>query len=373
MINRYKYILRNIYEYICKFFLKMEPLKKEIVYLASFPNNMEWFEEIIKDFPYNITIAYNESTKSEVFKLKDKYNISVLSLKYNRKFFKENLSKIANSQVILADNYYPFLSAFPNRSNQHIVQVWHASGAIKKFGLEDPKITNDKEKDCHLKVYKKYTDYIVASDNMAQIFINSYGTSMQNIHMIGYPRSDLYNANKRLLLKKYFFQLNKQFDSTKPLWLYAPTYRLQDDQQMDFDFSKIANSLNVQIIEKYHPHTKKDSTKYKGDNKMLLSAVDGLITDYSSLPFDYANLRDKGKIVYFQYDLDNYEQLYGIQDAFKKCHAGKIAKNIDDLKSIITEIQDTDFKEFNNNWNQYNDGDATKKLQMLIMDWLKED
>lgn len=370
----FKNWLRKIYTYLCQKALTKqdEILKREVVYLASFPSNMAWFEEIIPKLDCKVTIAYTKNVKTEVVKLQEKYKVEILPINYRVVFFKQTLQVIARAKVIIADNYFAFLGALSRKKGQHIVQVWHASGAIKCFGTQDPKITLQAEKDLHLNVYHSYTDFVVASQQMGKIFENSYDAKKAKMHYIGYPRSDFYAPDKVEEYKEQFFKFN-EFDPCKPLWLYAPTYR--KDTVLPSNLQEIAKELDIQIIEKYHPHTKKESTKYVGSVPMLLSAIDGLITDYSSLPFDYAFLKQKGCIIYYQYDLDEYKKQFGLQESFKHELSGPLVKSEIELKACLTiaKSQEIDFAKFNHVWNEYNDGQATRRFGFLVKSWLEED
>ena len=367
-LSNYKHLARQSYTWLCRSVIKKDKLTSRIVYLASFPQDISWLKNVASELEVPIYLYVTSKAAPSVQNLQDDPNFIIKPLAYHWAFWQKDLSFIYNSQIILADNYFPFFGAFTKRAGQHIVQLWHANGAIKKFGLEDPKVTSTAERRLHHKVYQAFTDYVVGSDIMGDIFMNAYGATAEQLIKIGYPRSDLYHHSQQAQLKEQFLALNPQYRKQE-LWLYAPTYRLNND------YPNVRQSLaeqNVTLIEMYHPSSSVPSTNYQGSQAMLLAAIDCLITDYSSLPFDYANLHPNGKIIYFQYDQAEYELLYGLQSFFMNQNQQPIVKTISELQREIKQTADMDLTSFNQIWNQYNDGYAAKRLGQLLHKWLKE-
>ena len=61
---------------------------------------------------------------------------------------------------MICDNYFPFLGAI-KKKNQVFIQIWHAVGAVKRFGLEEHKISSCTKAD--LKRYKNVAVSILMS------------------------------------------------------------------------------------------------------------------------------------------------------------------------------------------------------------------
>lgn len=363
--------LKQFYMNRCESRVKhIEHLKDQVVYLASFPHNtdgwMENFLEFLSDVP--VYIGYTKQVEEEIAPyLKD--NVSGLSLETNGKFFTKVFPKIAESKIIIADNYFPFLAALPKNDERIVVQVWHANGAIKKFGLEDPKNKNrsQKDNDRFKKVYQTFTHYAVGSETMGRIFQRSCGAKAEKILPFGFPRTDAYLAYSPEEWRQQFFELNPELQGEK-LWLYAPTYRTEE---VNYPLRKkqLEAQCGIKIIEHYHPHTIQQNTPVKGTMPMLLAAAEGLITDYSSLPFDYSLLRPDGRIVYYQYDLDEYITQFGLQEAFSQMPGGLIALDEMTLLHAIKEGE-SHLQHFNERWNMYNKGHATEHLAEFVRQYL---
>ena len=296
---------------------------------------------------------------------------------------------ICSSKYILLDDFCPFISFMHVKKNQEVVQLWHGPGAFKTMGLS----RNDKKpsKLKKLLTHRNYTKAIVTSDEIRWCYRDAFNMDINNIKSVGFPRTDIFfdskykKSTKNMLLKKY-----PQFKGKKII-MFAPTYRgpslnksYYDYSQLDID--KIYEKLNKEYIfvvkmhpglmdfdnkERFFDSLKKypdfyyDFTSYRDINDLLL-ITDVLVTDYSSVIFDYL-LVDK-PIVYFTYDLDEYENNRGLYYPFNDYVYGLIAKNSDELiKSIKKEDMMSDKRsEFNKKFMESCDGNSTKKTYDMI-------
>ena len=365
-------IFKKTYMHLCRRQCQHRALKNQVVYLASFPNNNNgWIEKLLARLQVDhCYYAYTNPIKEESLLFLETHPlIQGLTIHYGRSFFTETLPIIAESKWIIADNYFPFLAALPANEQRKVVQVWHADGAVKCFGLEDPKNQERSAADNQRfrEVYHAFTDYIVASENMGQIFQHSYGASPDQIHFMGFPRSD-YLVNKLSSVgKALFLAKNPQYQGKKII-LYAPTYREKQDATYPFDRSWF-ESDDIAVIERYHPHSTLPSTKVEGSYGELLAATDILITDYSSIPFDYSLVAPEGTMIFYQYDQTEYQARYGLQSLFMNQVPGAVVKNAEELMeqvALALQQPSCSMASFNEAWNTYNDGQATERLA----DWL---
>ena len=174
---------------------------------------------------------------------------------------------------------------------------------------------------------------------------------------IGYPRNDiLIRDNNKEEINKYKKLLGLPLD--KKIILYAPTWRDNEylgegkykfASKLDFDLAREQLSDDYIFIVKYHylVSDKIDWRPYKGfvytfdetkDIAWLYLVSDMLITDYSSVMFDYSLL--KRPMFFFAYDLEDYrENLRGFYFDFAKEAPGPISK---DTKQLIEDIKEYD-------------------------------
>ena len=112
----------------------------------------------------------------------------------------------------------------------------------------------------------------------------------------------------------------------------------------------------IELANQYPEYFIKDDKDY--DLKNLIAMADCLITDYSSVPFEYSLVNPRGKIIYFCYDFELYDEIVGIQEEFKKDIGSSIVKSSEELFSSIETMGNEDLSDFNQTWNTYVSGRA---------------
>jgi len=306
--------------------------------------------------------------------------------------FKKQLKKIyliCTSEYILLDDFCSLISFMKVKKNQKVCQLWHGPGAFKKFGIDrkDKKIGRITKYLTH----RNYTHAIVTSEEITGCYASAFGMNEKDVHVVGFPRTDIFFDKKHIEeTRKKLYKEYPQFKNKKVI-MFAPTYRgvslpksYYDYDKLDLD--KIYKKLGKDyvFVIKMHPGLvdsderqdfERKLSKYKDfyynfthyrDINDLLLITDILVTDYSSVVFDYL-LVDK-PIVYFTYDLEEYEEGRGLYYPFKDYVYGEIAKSSDELVSAIKKenmcvpIR----KKFKKQFMSACDGNSTKKTYDLI-------
>jgi teichoic acid glycerol-phosphate primase len=289
---------------------------------------------------------------------------------------------LATSRVVMADNYYGFLAVTEFKEEVNCVQLWHAAGALKKFGLMDPSINKrtKKARERFKTVYNRFTHVVVGSERMTTIFKNSFGISDDKIVRSGIPRTDYFYQLP--LLNESEQALAAQFPiiQKKKVILYAPTFRDGDlvNPKIHMNLTQMYAELGQEyvIFLRLHPAVKIDTANmfpnfvydvshYKNINP-LLTISDILITDYSSIPFEYSLLSKP--MIFYTYDLDNYMETRGVEDSYIAELPGPIVK---DTKSLIKAIKFHQYdmnkvNAFSRNWNTYSKGNASEQLVSIL-------
>lgn len=179
----------------------------------------------------------------------------------------------------------------------------------------------------------------------------------------------------------------------KKLVLFAPTYRGTQVRDADYGFEEAdLNRLSEELGEDYtimtrwHPALKNnlkrgivslrncdfgdrivDFSDYDDVNDLLI-ACDVLVTDYSSIIFDYFPLNKP--VVYFVYDRQEYEGDRGIYYPFDKYVYGRVAENFDELKAAI-ESGDLEEEKRRSFYNLFLDGcdrHSTERVYRLVFE-----
>ena len=374
-------LIKSSYLLLVKIKAKHVKVKhSKIVYLLSFPStSLPILEDLYAQFGQRLVICYTENAKEQAL-IFQKKGIEIYSIDQFTVLINKVVPLVKGASTVLCDNYFAFLGAIPFFPETEVIQLWHANGAIKKFGLEANYAKSRSKSDIerYRQVYQAYTHYAVGSDKMGKVFEASYQATAEQIVPIGYLPSDHFlNDGWKNLQNERFSEIFPDLKNKRILF-YTPTYR-ETVTENPLDFEQVSTQLgeNWVFFVKAHPHDKELIAKFSSLKNVhsdlrgfslqeFLPFVDCLVTDYSSVPFEYTLVKEKGKIVFFCYDMDDYRNEVGIQDDFKQWAPGVIAYTQAQLIEEIEKEKMGDFTFFNHLWNQYNDGQATRRLIQRI-------
>ena len=339
--------------------------------------------------------------------LEDEKCEKVLSLKKDRKAkrkIKEKLKLVyylATSKYVLLDDYSRMISIMKVRKGQEVCQLWHGAGAFKKFGYS----RQDKTKSWKDKIngHRNYTKAMVSADQIRWCYAEGFGMDIENVKATGMARTDIFFNQEYIRQKREELYQEYPYLKDKKVILFAPTYRgvslkhsYYDYEELDVEkiYQEFANE-NYIFLFKWHPghyyQMQKqgiipyDLEKYenffydfsdKRDINELLLITDVLITDYSSVIFDYALLNKP--VVYFVYDYDVYQQDRGLYFELEDYIYGDIAKTSEELidaiqnAKVLEDKRETFMKKFMSKC----DGNATRNTCEWIfennLDFIKE-
>jgi teichoic acid glycerol-phosphate primase len=368
---------------------KLFPLKKKVTFVVSFAeNNKSIYKEMMRqDFSCRTLFL----TTEKIYQVFSKFDNSTTLLFDIKKpiHFILSVYHLATSKVVFVDNYYGFLAKSNFKQTAECIQLWHANGAIKKFGLKDPSIKERKEK--ALKrfkaVYKRFSKVVVGSESMAYIYKQAFDVPDEKLVRTGIPRTDVFfdkvlqQKVRRKLLKKHSLLKNKK------VILYAPTYREKglEKAEVELELNKLAKHFNDDyiLLLKLHPAIDNkitipehltnfvlDFSSYHSMNELLF-ITDILVTDYSSIPFEFCLLNKP--IIFYLYDLEEYKKERGVWQDFMEFLPGPIAYSSEKVISLIkADSFDYDkIKLFSNKWNEYSTGDSSANVLNLLKNALK--
>lgn len=287
----------------------------------------------------------------------------------------KSIYHLATSSHIIVDNYYGFLAVTDFKPNVTCVQVWHAAGAIKQFGLED--LTNDTRSTRAMRrfqsVYNRFDHIIVGSDEMIDIYKRSFGLIEERFVKTGIPRTDYFfnDIEKQQAINK--MRTDYPVIQDKKVLLYAPTYRDNElgKAKLALDLKRMYDAFKYEYVLflRLHPavssefENKLPGFVYNVSNHPsindLLTITDVLITDYSSIPFEFA-LLDK-PMIFYAYDLDEYAESRGLWKDYEARVPGPVVRSNSELIEVIAleDFQEEKVQPFAETWNKYSNGDAT--------------
>ncbi|MDD6878700.1 MAG: CDP-glycerol glycerophosphotransferase family protein [bacterium] len=360
----FQYVRQIIYIFLYKFFCIFTKLDKDKVLFLSLSRNSLTgnfkfvYDEIKKRKKYKINILLKSS-------LKNKYNlIEKFKLVYN----------IATSKYIFLDDFYPIIYALKLRKGTELIQLWHAIGAFKKVGYSRNNTKNSL-------THKNYTGTIVSSEFIKSNYAEAFGISIDKVHSLGIPRTDVffdkkYSKNiKEKLYKKYPELVGKK------VILFAPTFRGKGQNSAYynfdwFDFDKFSKELNDEYIciVKMHPFIKnhpnfnmKEDPFYinltlEREINDLLFITDVLITDYSSVIFEYSFFEKQ--IIFYVPDFDEYKHSRDFYYDFDKYTYGPVTQDFEELIKLVknSKIDSQKLKGFKSFFCSSCDGKSTKRV-----------
>lgn len=292
---------------------------------------------------------------------------------------------LATSRYVVVDNYFGFLSVVDFRDEVECIQLWHAAGAFKKFGIKDRSVMMRSEtaQRRFTRVYEKFNKVVVGSEAMAQIFIEAFNLPRKNILRAGIPRTDLfYDKNLRAEAIQELQNRYPEFENKKVI-LYAPTFRDHqlDHFEMNLDLDAMQRELGDEFILLFHLHPAVtnetdfeaaypgfvyDFSTFTNINQLLL-IVDYLITDYSSIPYEFSLLNKP--MLFYPYDLDQYKQQRGLWEDYESSAPGPVAYTTNEIIEHIKENK-FDFKkieDFAQTWNRYSKGKSSENFVRYLI------
>ena len=339
-----------------------------------------------------------------IWSFKDKAKYDWLEKNRNTKVVKHNskeyLKYLAKSKYWIF-NYKIPESLYPKKS-QVFVQCWHGT-PLKRLGCDlihfDNLLNTMKGMKKRYKIEASKFSYFISPSKFAtEKFISAWNLKeigKENIIIEeGYPRNDfLFNYTEKDVenIKK---RLGIENDRRKII-LYAPTYRANQHEagvgytyKEEINFEKLREKIGDKYIVLFRPHyfiaNVFDFAKYSGfvydvskidDINELYIITDLLITDYSSVFFDFANL--KRPMIFYMYDLEHYrDESNGFYMDLNEL-PGKITETEDDLIDEIIRIDknfqfNEKYKQFNEKYNYLDDGKASKRVIEKIIEGKKD-
>lgn len=311
---------------ILYFFLKLLPTRNKMVLISRFHKTK------------SIDFKLIESNFKKVY---PDYKVVVLNHKMRNKFSHLfdviiEMYHLATSKVCIVDSYIIPVSILKHKNNLFIIQIWHALGAIKKFGHDaiDKREGSSQRMATLMNMHKNYDYVVCGGKGSIPCFSSAFNIEIDKIKPLGLPRVDyLLNKTQLQLNRNQIYKDYKQLTYKKNI-LYVPTFRKGDSLKID-ELIKNINFKKYNLIIKKHPadKTKIINDKIIIDKKYnvleLLSIADYVITDYSAVAFECAVLEKP--LFFYVYDIDKYKEVRGLNINLFKEMKGYTFKNINDL------------------------------------------
>lgn len=297
---------------------------------------------------------------------------------------------MAVAGIWVSDSRFP--EFIKKRNGVTYIQTWHGT-PLKKLALDmdsvhmdgETSLANYKEK---FRKNSQTWDYLISQNRFStEVFRRCFDFQKEMLEF-GYPRNDVLFQNNT---ETYIAELKESYGirADAKIILYAPTWRDNEfygnnrykfNQALDYDLLKKELSDEYVLLVKCHYLVQDtiDWSKYEGfvypfdshtDIADLYLIADFLVTDYSSVMFDYSLL--KRPMLFFAYDLKEYkEELRGFYFDYMEEIPGPISQTTErlvaDIKNYRPEEWAMKYQAFAEKFNTFDNGDAANRVVELI-------
>jgi teichoic acid ribitol-phosphate primase len=257
---------------------------------------------------------------------------------------------LATSRLFVVDDYYFPIYAIRPRPGTTIVQAWHASGAFKKFGhsLAGKSFGADASVLRHVRIHANYDVCLVSSERFIPHYADAFALPADRFTArIGIPRTDpLLDPAWRERTEAEVRARHGLTDGRR-IVLYAPTFRGERTTEARFaaglDLELVARELGDthRLLLRLHPFIRdrvelaaahRDVVIDASDDPdihPLMLVADALVTDYSSVIFEYS-LLDR-PMAFFAPDHAAYERERGFYFEYATGVPGPVFTRTDEL------------------------------------------
>lgn len=318
--------------------------------------------------------------------VKQEYEIKTLLFKFQPTFLGQlqyglaciqQLFVLQSSKLVIIDYNNFVISKFPHRKEVKVLEIWHATAALKNFG-------NCVQRDYEIKNY----DYTIAnSDFYKGVYAQAFNLPEENVFVTGIPNNDkifddhFVQDTKVRLLEKYPVLANKKVIT------YAPTFRGRIStyfKEAKIDLARVHQALGEDYVIIYKAHPLISGSAYENNPHVLfieaepISSIfcvtDVLITDYSAIAVDWM-VFDKPIIAYVP-DFKSYSKKPGLTIDYLQEFPGAVTFNEGELIQALQAMDSTSYQKeralfFKKTYN-YCDGKATERVLKVIEDLMSE-
>lgn len=317
---------------------------------------------------------------------KQEYEIKPLLFKFQPTFLGQlqyglaciqQLFVLQSSKLVIIDYNSFVISKFPHRKEVKVLEIWHATAALKNFG-------NCVQRDYEIKNY----DYAIAnSDFYKGVYAQAFNLPEENVLVTGIPNNDkifddhFVQDTKVRLLEKYPVLANKKVIT------YAPTFRGRIStyfKEAKIDLARVHQALGEDYVIIYKAHPLISGSAYENNPHVLfieeepISSIfcvtDVLITDYSAIAVDWM-VFDKPIIAYVP-DFKSYSKKPGLTIDYLQEFPGAVTFNEGELIQALQATDSTSYQKeralfFKKTYN-YCDGKATERVLKMIENLMTE-
>lgn len=292
---------------------------------------------------------------------------------------------LGRAGTIVVDDYQPVIYRV-DLPDVRIVQLWHAVGAFKTVGYS--RVGRPGAPNPFGRTHKNYSLVTVSAPADIPIYAEAFGIPEERVVATGVPRTDrffdpAYAERARAEALEAFPEARG-----RRVILFAPTFRGNGARSATYDMDRIdvaalhalCVDLDAVCIVRMHPFVREslvvpdvmrdrilDGNRDPIDVNDLLFAVDLLVTDYSSIIFEFSTL-DR-PMLFYVWDLDDYAAARDTYEPFESFVPGRIVRTFPELLEAIRsgDCEAHKVAPFAARHFQHTDGRSTDRVVDLII------
>ncbi len=292
---------------------------------------------------------------------------------------------LARADTIVIDDFQPIIYAL-EASDSRIVQLWHAVGAFKTVGYSRVGKVGGPNPYGH--AHKNYSLVTVSAPADVPVYAEAFGIPEERIVATGIPRTDrffdpAFGEQARALALTEFPEARGRMTI-----LFAPTFRGNGARTATYDLGRLdmaaLHALCVErdavCIVRMHPFVREplgipepyrdrilDGQRSPIDVNDLLFAVDLLVTDYSSIIYEFSTLGRP--MLFYAWDLDEYAAGRDTYEPYETFVPGRIVRT---FPALLEAIRREDYEiekvaPFAERHFEHRDGRSTDRVVDLVL------
>jgi len=265
---------------------------------------------------------------------------------------------------------------FVRKPGQKVLQTWHGT-PLKRLALNRPGF-DPRRMAAVVKESRRWDVLLAQNAYSERILKKAYAFFGKPIWTDGYPRNDMLEGGDGTAVREAL-----GIGAGERVLLYAPTWRDDRSEMVDFvDPQMLAEQTDSVVLVRGHSRTLKPGTDTSGarvidvtgfpETAQLLLIADALITDYSSVMFDYSVT---GKPMFFLVpDLEHYRgRLRGFYFDLAQRSPGPLVKTQDELVAALRDDSlpgrfAPRYAAWRRQFNRLDDGHAAQRVVSRILD-----
>ncbi|MGW1073204.1 bifunctional glycosyltransferase/CDP-glycerol:glycerophosphate glycerophosphotransferase [Streptomyces sp. NPDC002537] len=283
-----------------------------------------------------------------------------------------------------------FPMAYGKRPGTRYLQTWHGQ-AFKHMGFDVPalRLASPERRRRHREIVARWDALIAPSEEFEKTFVRANGYTGELIRT-GLPRNDplVRRHEPEQRARAAATRERLQIPEGRKVLLYAPTFRdgaRGSGESVRVDLAALVrrtrDAWTIVVRPHYYErftvprelgHAVRDGREFTDVNDLLL-ASDALLTDYSSVMFDYANL--ERPILFYADDYADYRSLgRGTYYELAEIAPGPVLGTVDALAAALADLDAVRqewagaYERFRRRFNPYEDGRAGANVVKLFFE-----